>query len=61
MIHFSECAINVHCKVFKVVLSSPSVSAVSVPHVNVVKVTTTPPYQYTNPASKHAILCKLFF
>ena len=59
--HFSECAVNVCRRVFKVVLSSLSVSTVSVPPVNVVKVTTTPTYQYTNPASKHAIVCKPVF
>ena len=59
--HFSECAVNVRRKVFKVVLSCLSVSTVSVPPVNVVKVTTTPTYQYTNPASKHAIVCKPVF
>ena len=61
MTHFSECAVNVRCKVFKVVLSSLSVNTVSVPPVNVVKVTTTPTYQYTNPASKHAIVRKPVF
>ena len=61
MTHFSECAVNVRRKVFKVVLSSLSVSTVSVPPVNVVKVTTTPTYQYTNPASMHAIVCKPVF
>ena len=40
---------------FKVVLSSLSVSTVSVPLVNVAKVTTTPIHQYKNPDSKHAI------
>ena len=59
--HFSECAVNVHRKVFKAVLSSLSVSKVSVPPVNVVKVTTRPTYQYINPASKHAIVCKPVF
>ena len=44
-------------KVFKVVLSSHSVSIVSVP-VNVVKVTTTPTYQYTNLASKQTVVHK---
>ena len=43
--------------VFKVVLSSHSVSIVSVP-VNVVKVTTTPTYQYTNLPSKQDIVHK---
>ena len=42
--HFSECAVNVYRKVFKVVLSSLSVNTVSFPLVNVVKVTTTPTY-----------------
>ena len=59
--HFSEYHVNVHHKVFKVVLSSLSVSTVSAPPVNVVKVTTTPTYQYTNPACKHAIVCKPVF
>ena len=59
--HFSECAVNVRRKVFKVVLSSLSVSTVSVPPVNVVKVTTTTTYQYANPASKHAIVRKPVF
>ena len=61
MTHFSECAVNVRHKVFKVVLSSLSVSTVSVPAVNVVKVTTTPTYQYTNPVSKHTIVRKPVF
>ena len=61
MTHFSECAVNVRHKVFKVVLSSLSVSRVSVPPVNVVKVTTTPTYQYTNPVSKHTIVRKPVF
>ena len=51
--HFSECAINVRPKLFKVLLSSLSVSIVFIPSVNVVKVTTISTYQYTNPASKH--------
>ena len=55
MTHFSQCAVNVRRKVFKVVLSSLSVSTVSVPLVNVAKVTTTPIHQYKNPDSKHAI------
>ena len=59
--HFSECAVNVRRKVFRVVLSSLYVSAASVPPVNVVKVTTTPTCQYTNPASKHAIMRKPVF
>ena len=59
--HFSECAVNVRRKVFKIVLSSLSVSTVSVPPVNVVKVTITTTYQYTNPSSKHAIVCKPAF
>ena len=54
--HFSECAVNVRRKVFKIVLSSLSVSTVSVPPVNVVKATTTPTYQHTNPVPKHAIV-----
>ena len=56
MIHFSECADNRHRKVFNIVLSSLSVNTVSVPPVNVVKVTTTPTYQYTNQASEYAIV-----
>ena len=44
MTHFSECAVNVCRTVFKVVSSSLSIGTVSVPHVNVVKVTTTPTY-----------------
>ena len=56
MTHFSECAVNLHRKVFNIVLSSLSVNTVSVPPVHVVKVTTTPTYQYTNQASEHAIV-----
>ena len=52
--HFSECAANVRREVFKFVLSSLLVRTVSVPPVNVVNVTTTLAYQYTNPASKLA-------
>ena len=59
--HFSESAVNVRRKVFKVVLSCLQISTVPVPPVNVVKVTTTPSYQYTNPASKQAIVCKPVF
>ena len=59
--HFSECAVNVRRKVFKVVFSSLSVNAVSVPPINVVRVTTTPTYQYTDPVSKHAIVRKPVF
>ena len=59
--HFSECAFNVPRKVFKIVSSSLSVSTVSVPPVNVVKVTTTPTCQYTSPAPKHAIMLKPVF
>ena len=59
--HFSECAVNVRRKMFKLVLSSLSVSTVSVPLVNVVKVTTTTTYQYANPASKNAIVRKPVF
>ena len=61
MIHFSECSPNVGCKVFKVVSSGLSVCTVSVLHVNVVKLTATPTYQYANPASKHAIVHKPVF
>ena len=46
---------------FKVVLSSLSVSTVSVPPANVVKVTTTLTSQYTNSTSKHAIVRKPVF
>ena len=46
---------------FKVVLSSLSVNTVSAPLVNVVKVTTSPTYQYTKPASKHVIMRKPVF
>ena len=53
---FTECAVNVRRKVFKVVLSSLFASKVSVSPVNVEKVTIKPTYQYTNPASKHAIV-----
>ena len=42
MTHFSECAVNVRRKAFKVVLPSPSVSKVSVLPVNIVKVTAAP-------------------
>ena len=45
---------------FKVVLSSLSVSTVSVPPA-VVKVTTTLTSQYTNSTSKHAIVGKPVF
>ena len=58
--HFSG-AVNVRRKVSKVVLSSSSISKISVPPVNVVKVTTTPTQKYTNPASKHAIVGKPVF
>ena len=56
MTHFSECAVDFCLKVFQVVLSSLLVSTISVLPVNVLKVTTTPTYQYTNLASKHAIV-----
>ena len=59
--HFSECAGNVRRKVFKIVLSSISVNAVSVSPVNLVEVTTTPTYKYTNPASMHAVVRKPVF
>ena len=59
--HFSECAVNVRRTVFKAVLPSHFVCTVSVPPANVVKVTTTPIYQYINPASKHAIVGKPVF
>ena len=59
--HFNKCAVNVHHNVFKVVLSSLSFSTVSVPPVNLVKVTTLPIYQYKNPAFKHAIVLKPVF
>ena len=59
--YFSECAVNVLRKAFKLVLRSLSVRTVFVPPVNVVKVTTTPTYQYTNPASKHAIVLQAVF
>lgn len=61
MTHFSQCAVNVRRKVFKTVSSSLSVSAVSVSPVDVVKIITTPIYQYKNPASKHAIVRKAVF
>ena len=61
MTHFSDCAGNVRRKVFKVVLSSLSVNAVSVSPVNVVEVTTTPTFKYTNPASMHAVVRKPVF
>ena len=61
MTYFNEFAVNVGRIVFKVVLSSLSVSKVSVPPVNIVKITTTPTYQYINPASKHAIVRKPVF
>ena len=56
VIHFGECAVNVHCKVFKIALSSLSVRTVSVSPVNVVKYITTSTYQYTNLASKLAVV-----
>ena len=59
--HFSESAVNVRRKVFRVVLSCLPISAVPVPPVNVVQVTTTPTYQYTNPASKQAMVSKPVF
>ena len=40
--HFTECAVNIHLEVFKVVFPSLSVSTVSVPPANDVEVTTTP-------------------
>ena len=43
--HFSECAVNV---LRKVILSSLSVNTVSVPPINVVKVTTPRPYRHAN-------------
>ena len=52
--HFSECAVHVR---HKDVLSSLSVNTVSVPPVNVVKVTP----HLTNPTSKHAIVRKPVF
>ena len=45
-------------KCSNLVLSSLTASTVSVPPVNVVKVTTAPTYQYPNPASKHAVVRK---
>ena len=59
--HVSECAVNVCRKVFKVDLSRLSVSAISVPPFNVVKVTTTPTYQYKNSTFKHFIVNKVVF
>ena len=61
MTHFSECAVNVRRKVFKVVLSSLSVNTVSIPPVNVVKVTIPPTYQYPNSACEYAIVRKPVF
>ena len=43
--HFNEYAVNVRCKVFRVVLTTVSVNTVSVPAFNVVKVTITLSYQ----------------
>ena len=40
--HFRECAVNIRREVFKVFLSSLSISTVSVPPANVVEVTATP-------------------
>ena len=57
--HFSECAAHVRGDVFKFVLSSFFVCRVSVPPVNFVNVTTALTYQYTDPASKDAIVQKL--
>ena len=59
--HVSECAVNVCRKVFKVDFSRLSVSAVSVPPFNVVKVTTTPTYQYKYSTFKHFIVRKVVF
>ena len=53
----SECTINVQCKVFKNILPSLSFNKMSYSHVHVVNVTTTPSYQYTNPASIYAAVC----
>ena len=58
---FQNSAINVHRKVIKVVLPSLPVNTVSIPPVNGVKVTTTRTYQYTDPAPKHAVMCKSVF
>ena len=58
---FSGCTVNIHCKMLKVVLTSVSVNTVSAPPVNVVKITTTPTYQYSNLASKHAVVHKSIF
>ena len=48
-------------KVVKVVLPSLPVKTFSVLPFNVANITTTPTYQYTNPASKHAVMCKSVF
>ena len=56
--HFSKRAVNVPCKLFKVVLASLSVNAVAVPPVNVGKVTTIP--TQIQPL-KHALVCKPVF
>ena len=54
--HFSESAVNVRHKVFKVVLSRLSDDTVSVLPIDVVKVTTTPTHRYNNSASKHVVI-----
>ena len=56
MAYFGKHTVNVYRNVFKVVLLSFSFSTDYVPTTNVVKVTTTRTYQYTNPVTKHAIL-----
>ena len=48
-------------KVVKVVLPSLPVKTFSVLPFNVANITTTPTYQCTNPASKHAVMCKSVF
>ena len=61
MTHFSESAVNIRWEVFKDISSSLSVNTVSIPPANVVKAITTPTYQYTNSACKHAFVEKPVF
>ena len=55
---FSKCAVNVRRKLFKIASPSLPVNTVSVPHVYVVNIKTTPTYQYTNPISEPVVVHK---
>ena len=46
---------------FKVALPILFVNAVSIPLIDVIDVKTKPTYHYTNPVSKHAVMCKSVF